>query len=161
MALRQIRRSGDSVLRVQAEPVSRFNSGLHQLLDDMNETMIAADGAGLAAPQIGISKRVIVARDEEDNLFELINPVLSVVQGSIVEIEGCLSCPGIFGEVTRAEYVEVTGLDRDGNEVRYEAEGYLARVFQHEIDHLDGVLFLDKAETLITPEELEMLRNKD
>ena len=159
MPLRQIRQNGDPVLRQKAEPVSRFTNSLHRLLDDMAETMIEAEGAGLAAPQVGISKRVIVARDEE-KILELINPVIVDGKGNIVDIEGCLSFPGIYGEVPRAEYVQVTGLDREGKEVRLDAKGFLARVLQHEIDHLEGILFVDRATHLFTPEELERLREK-
>lgn len=159
MAVRLIRKRGDSVLRKKAAEVSRFTPGLLQLLDDMAETLLEAEGAGLAAPQVGISKRVIVARDE-DRILELINPVIVFSKGNIIDIEGCLSLPGLWGEVPRAEYVQVTGLDRTGKEVRLEAQDFLARVLQHEIDHLEGILFVDRASHLFTPDELEKLRER-
>jgi len=159
MALRHVRKNGDPVLRKKAEQVSRFTPGLLQLLDDMAETMIDSEGAGLAAPQVGISKRVIVVRDE-DSILELINPVVVSRKGNVVDVEGCLSFPGIYGEVPRAEHVQVTGLNREGKEVRLDAKGFLARVFQHEIDHLEGILFVDRASHILTPEELEKLREK-
>ncbi len=159
MALRNVRKNGDPVLRKKAEQVNRFTPGLQQLLDDMAETMIDSEGAGLAAPQVGISKRVIVVRDE-DAILELVNPVIASSKGNVVDYEGCLSFPGIYGEVSRAEHVQVTGLDREGKEVRLNAKGFLARVFQHEIDHLEGILFVDRASHILTPEELEKLREK-
>lgn len=157
MALRHIRKRDDFVLRQKTEPVRRLTPSLLQLLDDMVETMVEADGAGLAAPQVGISKRVIVYRDEND-VFELINPVIVSSRGPAVDIEGCLSFPGLYGEVPRAEHVQVTGLNREGKEIRLDAKGFLARVLQHEIDHLEGILFVDRATRLLTPEELEKLR---
>ncbi len=160
MALRRIRRRNDYVLRKKAESVSRFTPGLLQLLDDMAETMGTAEGAGLAAPQVGISKRIIVFRNGEEEIFELINPDIIQQEGNAVDIEGCLSLPGIYGQVPRAEHVIVTGLNREGREIRLEAQGFLARVLQHEIDHLEGVLFIDKATHLLTPDELAKLRQK-
>lgn len=160
MALRRIRRRNDYVLRKKAESVSRFTPGLLQLLDDMAETMGTAEGAGLAAPQVGISKRIIVFRNGEEEIFELINPDIIQQKGNAVDIEGCLSLPGIYGQVPRAEHVIVTGLNREGREIRLEAQGFLARVLQHEIDHLEGVLFIDKATHLLTPDELAKLRQK-
>ena len=160
MALRYIRNSEDSVLRKKAEPVSRFASGLFRLLDDMAETIVEADGAGLAAPQVGISKRIIVVRDEDNNIIELINPVILTSKGIEEDVEGCLSFPGLYGEVSRAGNIKVTGLDRNGKEFRLDAEGYLARVIQHEIDHLEGVLFVDRASHILTPEEVERLREQ-
>lgn len=159
MALRQIRKRDDLILRKKAESVSRFTPRLMQLLNDMAETMSEAEGAGLAAPQVGISKRVIVFRDNE-RILELINPVIISSKGNAVDIEGCLSFPGIYGEVPRAEQVQVTGLNREGKEIRLDAQGFLARVLQHEIDHLEGVLFIDRATHLLTPDELAKLRQK-
>ena len=160
MALRRIRKRNDYVLRKKAETVGRFTPGLLQLLDDMAETMGGAEGAGLAAPQVGISKRIIVFRGNENDLFELINPAIIAKKGEAIDIEGCLSLPGIYGEVPRAEHVQVTGLDREGKEVRLDAQGFMARVLQHEIDHLEGILFIDKATRLLTPDELARLRQK-
>jgi peptide deformylase len=160
MALRQIRKRDDFVLRKKAEMVNRFTPGLLQLLDDMAETMSEAEGAGLAAPQVGISKRVIVFQNSENGIIELINPEIISTKGNITDIEGCLSLPGIYGEVPRAEHVQVIGLNREGKEVRLEAQGFLARVLQHEIDHLEGILFIDRATHLLTPDELAKLRQK-
>lgn len=159
MALRNIRKSGDAVLAGKAAPVSRFNAQLAVLLDDMIETMDAAEGAGLAAPQVGISKRIIVFR-LEDGILELINPEFTLKQGESVDLEGCLSCPGLYGEVARPQYVRVTGYDRQGQPLEMEGEGFIARVLEHEIDHLDGVLFINKARRLLTAEELQKLHEE-
>ena len=160
MALRNIRLQGDPVLRKKAVPVARFNEQLHRLLDDMVETMIKAQGAGLAAPQVGISKRSIVLRDE-DKILEIINPEITESEGESIDIEGCLSFPGLYGEVPRSARVAVSGQDRGGREIRVSGEGFLARVLQHEIDHLHGILFVDRAVRLYTPEELQNLARKD
>lgn len=113
----------------------------------MADTMYAAKGVGLAAPQIGISKRVIVV-DVGEGLWEVINPEIISKKGEECGVEGCLSIPGVTGQVYRAAHVVVTGLDRNGNEIRIEAGGLGARALQHEIDHLDGILFIDKATRL-------------
>lgn len=160
MALRNIRLQGDPVLRKKAVPVARFNEQLHRLLDDMVETMIKAQGAGLAAPQVGISKRSIVLRDE-DKILEIINPEITESEGESIDIEGCLSFPGLYGEVPRSARVVVSGQDRAGREIRISGEGFLARVLQHEIDHLHGILFVDRAVRFYTPEELQYLARKD
>ena len=160
MALRNIRLQGDPVLRKKAVSVARFNEQLHRLLDDMVETMIKAQGAGLAAPQIGISKKIIVLRDE-DKILEIINPEITESEGESIDIEGCLSFPGLYGEVPRSARVAVSGQDRGGREIRVSGEGFLARVLQHEIDHLHGILFVDRAVRLYTPEELQNLARKD
>lgn len=160
MALRNIRKRDDGVLRRVAAPVSKFNEQLGILLDDMAETMHAAEGAGLAAPQIGISRRIIIFR-HEDTLVELINPEFIFKQGEAMDLEGCLSCPGVYGEVARAEHVRVKGYDRQGRPLELEGDGFMARVLQHEIDHLDGILFVDKALRLITAEELQKQRGKE
>ncbi len=160
MALRIIRKSGDGVLRGKATPVSRFNAQLTALLDDMAETMDAAEGAGLAAPQVGIAKRIIIFR-HADSVVELINPEFILKQGESIDLEGCLSCPGIYGEVARPQFVHVKGCDREGRPLELEGDGFLARVLEHEIDHLDGVLFIDKALRLLTKEELQKLREEE
>ncbi len=144
MAFREVRTRKDSVLLKKALPVKRFGAWLIRLLDDMEETMSLADGVGLAAPQVGISKRVIVIMEEERNL-RLINPEIISLEGESVDIEGCLSVPEFLGKVKRAEKVVVKALNEYGKEITIEAEGRLARALQHEIDHLDGVLFIDKA----------------
>lgn len=159
MALRNIRKNGDAVLRGKAAPVSRFNARLAVLLDDMAETMNAAEGAGLAAPQIGISKRMFIFRHEE-NIIELINPEITFKHGENIDWEGCLSFPGLYGEVPRPAFARVKGFNRRGQPVELEGEGFLARVMEHELDHLDGVLFVDKALRLLTAEELQKLHEE-
>ena len=159
MALRNIREQPDLVLREKAVPVSRFNAQLHQLLDDMTETMFNAEGAGLAAPQVGISKKIIVIRDG-DKVVEIINPEIIDSEGEDIGIEGCLSIPGLYGEVPRFARVEVKGLDRAGRDIEVTGEGFIARVLQHEIDHLHGILFIDRALRLLAPEEIEIIGEK-
>lgn len=134
------------VLFRKAKAVDKVDDKVRQLLDDMVETMRAAPGQGLAAPQVGVAKRAIVLEVENHPLIQLVNPVLvSSGGGTKVEMEGCLSLPKLYAEVERHLQVTVTGLDRDGHPVTYEAEEDLARCFQHEIDHLDGILMLDRA----------------
>ncbi|HKW45606.1 MAG TPA: peptide deformylase [Candidatus Eremiobacteraceae bacterium] len=139
----------DPILRKVSKRVSDLELRMpltQQLIDDMFETMYDAPGIGLAAPQVGISKRIIVVHvGDDDGPFAIVNPVLSNFEGESVATEGCLSIPGVIGEVTRAEKCVVTGLDRKGKKIRLETEGLLARCFQHEVDHLDGVLIVDKA----------------
>lgn len=140
--------SENEVLRKPAEPVTRISRSITKLIDDMIVTMYAADGVGLAAPQVGVSKRVIVV-DVGDGPIELINPELVRAEGSEVGTEGCLSIPDLIGEVERAAKVTVTGLDRHGRKRWVEGEGLLARALLHEIDHLDGILFIDRARRII------------
>lgn len=135
---------GDPVLRQKSRPVRVVNKSIRKLLDDMAETMYAAQGVGLAAPQVGISKRVVVV-DVGEGLWELINPEIIYQEGEDVGVEGCLSIPGVAGEVKRAYKVRVKGLNRQGEVQVISAEGLGARALQHEIDHLDGILFIDKA----------------
>jgi len=145
MAIRIIREDGDPVLRKQSRVVEQVDDKIKVLVDDMIETMYEADGVGLAAPQIGILKRIIVLDIYDDTGVKvLINPEILEAKGEQVEIEGCLSIPGESGMVKRPAYVKVTGLNRDGDQVTYEATELLARAFCHEIDHLNGVLFTDK-----------------
>ncbi len=144
MAVYKIVEIGDPVLREKCRPVNRVNENIIKLLDNMADTMYDAEGVGLAAPQIGIAKRVIVV-DAGDGLIELINPEILHREGSELDMEGCLSIPGVRGEVNRYAKVKVRGTNREGVKVEYEADGLLARAFQHEIDHLEGVLFVDKA----------------
>jgi len=151
VGLRQIRVVGDPVLRQKAHKVTRFDT-LSELVQDMVETMHAGNGVGLAAPQVGVSERVIVVHVPEDEeepgsgqLYALINPEVSRASDEVIEgLEGCLSVPGYVGEVARHASVTVKGQDLKGKKVRVKAGGFLARAFQHEIDHLDGVLFIEK-----------------
>lgn len=148
MAIRKIRTDGDPILRKKSKNVSNFNDRLKILIDDMYETMDVAYGVGLAAPQVGILKRLIVIdnRDEEDGKrFYMINPEIYKKEGEEVSMEGCLSVPGKQGTVKRAKDIKVKYNDIDGNEKIMEAEDFLARIIQHEVDHLDGVLYTDKA----------------
>lgn len=147
MAIRLIVKDPDPVLRERAKEVTKFNANLHKLLKDMADTMYDAKGVGLAAPQIGILKRVIVIDiGDEHGLIEMVNPEIVEREGEQIGPEGCLSIPGLNGIVRRAQRVVVKGQDRNGNPFTVEAEGYLARAFQHEVDHLNGVLFTDIAD---------------
>ncbi|MCM3746148.1 peptide deformylase [Paenibacillus pasadenensis] len=149
MAIRIIVQNPDPVLREVAKEVTKFNSNLHKLLKDMAETMYDAEGVGLAAPQVGISKRVIVVDiGDERGLIEMVNPEIIERDGEQFGPEGCLSIQNLNGDVRRAEKVRVRGQNRDGEFFEVEAEGFLARAFQHEVDHLNGILFIDLAEEL-------------
>lgn len=152
MAVRMIVKHPDPILREKAMKVTKFNANLRKLLDDMAETMYDSEsGIGLAAPQIGVSKRVVVI-DLGEELIELVNPEIVAKEGEQLGPEGCLSIPNVLGEVRRASYCKVRAQDRDGNPVEYEGEDLLARAFQHEVDHLNGVLFIDIAERFLDPE---------
>ncbi|MGN0700830.1 MAG: peptide deformylase [Oscillospiraceae bacterium] len=145
MALRQIVKIGDDVLRKKSRPITDFNQKLHTLLDDMKETLAKAEGAGLAAPQVGMLRRVVVI-DVRDNhgVIELVNPEIVAAEGVQCGTEGCLSLPGEFRDIERPARVTVKAQDRFGKEFTITGEGMLARAFCHEIDHLDGVLFIDR-----------------
>lgn len=144
MAIRNIRLSTDEVLRKKCKPIKEITPNLLTLLDDMANTMYEANGVGLAAPQVGILKRAVVI-DIGDGLVELINPVILETSGSQIDDEGCLSLPGKSAPVERPNYVKVQAIDRDGNECIIEGEELMARALCHEIDHLDGILYIDKA----------------
>lgn len=144
MAVYQVVRVPDEILRGKCVPVKNVNDGVLRLLDNMRDTLYEYDGVGLAAPQIGVSRRVVVV-DTGNNLIELINPEIVSREGEQLGSEGCLSIPGIVGLVKRAEKVKVKATNRNGEEFTIEGSGLLARAFQHEIDHLDGILFIDKA----------------
>lgn len=143
MALRNIRKLGDDILRKKCRPVDTIDEKILTLLDDMAETMYEANGVGLAAPQIGILKRIVVI-DIGDGLIELINPEIVDFEGNIKDTEGCLSVPGKYGYVVRPARVKATALNRDGEKITVEGEGMLAKALCHEIDHLDGIVFVDK-----------------
>lgn len=143
-------------LTQKAQPVTMITDETIKLLEDMYETMVAHDGIGLAAPQIGKNVQLAVIEiDEETGLFELINPEIIERKGSDIDVEGCLSIPETYGTVERADEVTVRYFDREGDEIEVTAYGYLARAFQHEIDHLNGELFIDKIIDPIKPEDLE------
>lgn len=144
------------ILEQECDRVTKFDSELHNLLDDMYETMIAYDGVGLAAPQIGVKKQIaVIDTGEGPGRLELINPKIIKSKGKQTGIEGCLSFPGVYGEVTRSYYVKVKAKDRWGKDYIIEAEDFLATVIQHELDHLHGVLFTEKIEKYVKEEELE------
>lgn len=153
MAVRFIRKGEDPALRVVAKEVKEITPVIHRLLDDMLETLHYSDnGLALAAPQVGIAKRLVVIEADEQ-LYELINPLIKKMSGSYVDIEGCLSFPDVWGEVERATSVVVEAINRHGEVVTIEAEGLMARALQHEIDHLDGILFVDKVIKFIDLED--------
>lgn len=143
MAIRRILREGDETLRKISRPVTEIDKRTKQLLDDMAETMYSAEGAGLAAPQVGVLRRLVVI-DVGDGLIELINPVIVETEGSMVNPEGCLSIPGRRGTVQRPERVVVHALNRKGQTIEVEGTEFLAMALCHEIDHLDGILYTDK-----------------
>ena len=149
MAIRNIVKVGDDVLRKVCRTQMTFDEKLWSLLDDMAETMYKAEGVGLAAPQVGILRRVCVV-DVGEGLIELINPVITEKSGSQKGSEGCLSVPDRFEEVTRPNKVTVCAQNRKGENIEIKAEGFLARAFCHEIDHLDGILYIDKIDKKIS-----------
>ena len=148
MAKLKIVKIGDNTLRKCCRPVENIGPRVHTLLDDMVETMRAANGCGLAAPQVGVLRRIVVIEVEPGEVLELINPKIIAYSGEQKEEEGCLSIPGRAGITTRPMHVTVRALDRNGNTVEYTGSGLLARAFCHELDHLDGKLFLDNAEMI-------------
>ncbi len=160
MALRNIVTKEDKILYKKCRPVVKFNDRLHILLDDMAETLYKANGVGLAAPQVGILRRAVlvietnVDEGEEEFVIELINPEIIEASGEQVGAEGCLSVPGEYGIVRRPDVVKVRAQDRNGEWFEYEGEGLTARCFCHEIEHLDGHLFTEKCERMLTEEEL-------
>ncbi|MFD2170243.1 peptide deformylase [Tumebacillus lipolyticus] len=157
MAVRPVVLDPHPVLRQIAAPVTKIDQEILTLLDDMADTMYDYNGIGLAAPQVGISLRVIVVDygDEFGGLIEMINPEIVEKSGSVVDVEGCLSIPGLRGNVERYEKLTLRFQSRDGKAYEMKPEGYFARVFQHEIDHLDGILYTDKAIETYPIEETE------
>lgn len=147
MAIREIRTDGDSILRKKSREVTNIDDRILTLLDDMAQTMYEGDGVGLAAPQVGILKRIIVI-DDGNGLIECINPEITYMEGEQIDYEGCLSIPQFRGKVKRPKVVKMKALNRHGEQVEYEAKDFLARIICHEVDHLEGVLFKDKAEEL-------------
>jgi peptide deformylase len=157
VAVRPILNFEQPVLREKAKKVARVDTSIQKLLDDLAETMLAAPGAGLAANQIGVALRVCVVKGDENQIWGLVNPMIVKSAGSQVGYEGCLSKPGWVGEVERYEAVVVKGLNRHGKQVRIKSAGFTARAFQHELDHLDGVLFTDRLTSLDTLRRVEDL----
>ena len=162
MALRKIVLQGDECLTKVCRPVTDFNSRLHTLLDDMTDTLLDSGGVGSAAPQVGILRRVCVVLNEDDEVIELVNPEIIFTDGEQTGLEGCLSVPGKYGVVTRPEVVRVRAQDRNGDFFEVEDSDLTARCFCHEIEHLDGHLFIEHTDRLMTEEELqEFIRQQE
>lgn len=161
MAILKLYTYPDKVLSQKCEPVAEVTDEIRRFLDDMLETMYADKGVGLAAPQVGVLRRAVIVLEtnvpdgEEEYMIELINPTIVETAGEQTGAEGCLSIPNEFGIVQRPDYVKVRAQDRHGEWFEVEGRGLTARAFCHEIDHLDGVLFIDKAIRMLSPEELE------
>ena len=154
MGLRKILTDKEPALHKTCKPVVSFDSKLHKLLDDMRETLIDSNGVGLAAPQVGILRRVVLV-DTGEEILELINPTMVETDGEQVGAEGCLSVPGRYGLVKRPNYAKVRAQDRTGNWYEAEGEELIARCFCHELDHLDGIIYTEVMERWLTDEELE------
>ena len=162
MALRKIVLQGDECLTKVCRPVTDFNGRLHTLLDDMTDTLLDSGGVGLAAPQVGILRRVCVVLNEDDEVIELVNPEIIFTDGEQTGLEGCLSVPGKYGVVTRPEVVRVRAQDRNGDFFEVEDSDLTARCFCHEIEHLDGHLVIEHTDRLMTEEELqEFIRQQE
>ena len=161
MALRNILQRGDSTLEKHCRPIKDFDKRLHMLLDDMHQTLMDANGVGLAAPQVGVLRRAVLVLEtnvedgEEPYVIELLNPEIISASGEQTGAEGCLSVPGVFGIVTRPDAVTVRAQDRYGEPFTVTGYGLTARAFCHELDHLDGVLFVSKAERFLSQDELD------
>ena len=154
MAIRRIVVQGDEILSKVCKPVTAFDQKLHTLLDDMADTLRQANGAGLAAPQVGILRRVVVVSDDGEEILELINPEIVATEGEQTGPEGCLSVPGKCGMVTRPYRVRVRAQDRNGNWFEAEGEELMARAFCHELEHLDGHLYVEHIDHFLSEEEL-------
>ena len=157
MALRTILTDGDPALHKVCRPVTQFDEKLHDLLDDLKETLAKANGAGLAAPQVGILRRAVIVVDANDEMLELVNPEIIAQEGEQEGFEGCLSVPGRWGVVKRPRKARVRAQDRDGNFFEVDGEEVVARCFCHELEHLDGHLFTEHTDRLYTNEELDEL----
>ncbi len=154
MAILNILKEGDETLRKKCRKVEEITPRILQLLDDMHETLDKAQGVGLAAPQVGVLRRIVIV-EIEDKRYEMINPEIIATKGKQEEIEGCLSVPGKYGIVKRPAWVKVRAMDRHGKIYEAEGTGLMARCFCHELDHLDGTLYIDKAIEMLDPEDLE------
>ena len=165
MALRNILQDEEPALLKKSREITDFNERLHILVDDMRETLTEAGGVGLAAPQVGVLRRAVlvletnVEENEEEYFIELINPEIVECEGEQTGTEGCLSLPGVYGIVTRPEYVKVKAQDRFGDTFEVEGTGLTARAFCHEIDHLEGKLYTAIAERMLDPEEIEAMNS--
>ncbi|MCD7902989.1 MAG: peptide deformylase [Oscillospiraceae bacterium] len=167
MALRNIVKKGDGVLQKHCRPVTEFNDRLHVMLDDMAETLRKAEGVGLAAPQVGVLRRAVlvletnVPEGEEERIIELVNPEILECSGEQSGLEGCLSYPGVYGWVSRPDHVRLRAQDRNGAWFEVEGDGLTARAFCHELDHLEGVMFDEVADHIMSEEELDAYYGKD
>lgn len=159
MAIRNVVKEGDSVLTKKCRPVEKFDAKLAELLDDMADTMHKYNGVGLAAPQVGMLRRVVVI-DVGEGVIELVNPRIIAFSGEQESVEGCLSCPGEWGITKRPDYVKVRAQDRNGEEFETEGRELLAKAFCHEIDHLNGIIFKQKVERMLTPKEIEAMNHE-
>lgn len=158
MAILEIIKHPNPILEQKCETVTKFDKKLANLLDDMHETMLENDGVGIAAPQINVAQRIaIVDFNEGQEPIEMINPELALFEGTDTDIEGCLSFPGIFGEVERFDHIKIKAQERDGSWYELEAEGYEARAILHEMDHLEGILFTSKISKYVSQEELDAI----
>ena len=143
MSVRNVVKIGSETLRKKSKPVVNFDDSLHTLLDDMKNTMVEKNGVGIAAVQVGTLRRAIIVEVKEGEYLEIVNPVIIKTKGKVTDSEGCLSIPDFFCDVTRPKYVMIKAQDRNGKEFTFEAKDYTARCVCHEIDHLDGILFVD------------------
>ena len=160
MATLNIIKEGDPILRKTSKPVKEITPRIIRLLDDMRETLITAEGAGLAAVQVGVLRRIVLVDHEKAGMLELINPeIIKCSEERQQELEGCLSIPGRWGITDRPESVTVRAIDRNGKYFTISGSGLSARAFCHELDHLDGILYPDKAVHMLTPEELKEMKN--
>ena len=157
MAILNIVKEGDDILRKTSREITEITPRITRLIDDMRDTLKKAGGVGLAAVQVGVLRRVVLVENEKGKVLELINPVIIDQKGEQQELEGCLSIPDKWGVTKRPAWVKVRALDRKGKEVEYEGEGLTARAFCHELDHLEGKLFTDEAVRMLTEEELEAI----
>lgn len=163
MALRKILTQGDEQLLKRSRKVEKFDARLHTLIDDMRETLENSGGVGLAAPQVGVLRRVVVLLDvnqEPEEMVELVNPEVVEQSGEQRIVEGCLSVPGVYGYVTRPTWARIRAQDRDGNWFEAEGEGLTARCFAHECDHLDGHIYTERAYHMLTDEEMAELEEE-
>lgn len=159
MAILTIVKEGDEILRKKSRPVEQITPRIIRLLDDMRDTLEDVGGAGLAAVQVGVLRRLFIVIDEKGKLYELINPEIVKTEGEQEELEGCLSLPGKWGYTRRPAKVTIKAQDRHGESRTYTGDGLLARAFCHENDHLDGIIYTDKAIHMLTPEEIRELED--
>lgn len=159
MAILNIVKDGDEILRKKSKNVDKITPRIVRLVEDMKDTLIKAEGAGLAAVQVGVLRRIVII-DTGDEMFELINPEIIAAEGEQEDLEGCLSCPDMWGYTHRPMKVTVRAMNVRGEIVEHTGEGLTARAFCHELDHLEGVLFYDNAVKMLTPEELEALKSE-